>query len=78
MTSLMLALPEVALVESSRQIGYLAGLYRISPRIIEKVQLLVEGFLKTWFNRLSIEILQAANVHFLLLDFTGSDLADII
>lgn len=78
MTSLMLALPEVALVESSRQIGYLTGLYKISPEILEKVQLLVEVLVKTWFNRLSVEILQAINVHFsILIDSTESDLTDI-
>jgi tetratricopeptide (TPR) repeat protein len=67
MASLILALPEVALVEFSHQIGYLSGLYNISPRILEKVQLLVEGLLEKWVNQLSAGVIQAVNAHFLLL-----------
>jgi tetratricopeptide (TPR) repeat protein len=74
MTYLILVLPEVALVESSRQFGYLAGLYEISPNILEKVQSLAEGLLKTWIDRLSLDVIQTVNAHFLLLsDSTGSD-----
>ncbi len=68
MTSLMLALPEVALVESSRQIGYLAGVYNISPKVLEKAQLLVESSLDNWFKDLAIEVGQVVNTHFLLLN----------
>lgn len=68
MTSLMLALPEVALVESSRQIGYLVGVYNISPKVLEKVQLLVESLLNDWVKDLAIEVGRVVNTHFSLLN----------
>jgi tetratricopeptide (TPR) repeat protein len=77
MASLILALPEVALVEFSRQIGYLTGLYNINSGILEKVQLLVEGLLEKWVDQLSAEVVQAVNAHFLLLiESAGSYTAD--
>jgi tetratricopeptide (TPR) repeat protein len=77
MTSLMLALPEMALVESSRQIGYLVGSFGINSEILEKVQLLVGKILGDWVQQLSAEVGRIINSHFALLnDSTESATAD--
>ena len=79
MTYLMLALPEIALTESSRQFGYLTGLYNVSPSILEKSQLLFDRLLETWLKQLSTDVLKEVNSHFLLLsDSVEFDLFDTV
>ncbi len=67
LTVLITALPEFALVESSRQIGYLTGLFGVNSNILNRVQSRVFEKLEEWLNQISIEVVRIVNHEFQLL-----------
>ena len=66
--TLKTALPELALVEFSRLNGYLAGKFNIDINILDNVRNIFDDKLEDWLYQISIDVYEAINKEFQLID----------